>query len=72
MNRIDRLTAILLKLRSKRILTGQEIADHFASESKRYKSNNQIEQALNAIQQGLNVMPEHTELLLLQEEHFDD
>jgi predicted DNA-binding transcriptional regulator YafY len=29
MNRIDRLTAILLKLRSKRILTGQEIADHF-------------------------------------------
>ena len=29
MNRIDRLTAILLKLRSKRVLTGQEIADHF-------------------------------------------
>jgi len=29
MNRIDRLTAILLKLRSKRMLTGQEIADHF-------------------------------------------
>lgn len=50
----------------------KEIADHFASESKRYKSNNQIEQALNAIQQGLNVMPEHTELLLLQEEYFDD
>lgn len=29
MNRIDRLTAILLKLQSKRLLTGQEIADHF-------------------------------------------
>lgn len=29
MNRIDRLTAILLKLQSKRMLTGQELADHF-------------------------------------------
>lgn len=48
----------------------KQIADHFLSESKRYKSNNQTEQALNAIQQGLNVMPDHPELLLMQEEYF--
>ena len=29
MNRIDRLTAMLLKLQSKKVLTGQEIANHF-------------------------------------------
>lgn len=29
MNRLDRLTSILLKLQSKRMLTGQEIANHF-------------------------------------------
>jgi predicted DNA-binding transcriptional regulator YafY len=29
MNRFDRLTAILLKLQSRRMITGQEIADHF-------------------------------------------
>jgi len=46
----------------------KEIADHFATESKRYSSSRQSEQALNAIQQGLKVMPDHDELLLLREE----
>jgi serine/threonine protein kinase len=48
----------------------KEIADHFAAESKRYNANNQHEQAFNAIQQGLNVMPDHAELLFLREEYF--
>ncbi len=48
----------------------KEIADHFATESKRYSSNRQAEQALNAIQQGLKVMPDHAELLFLREEYL--
>ncbi|MFT6895922.1 MAG: serine/threonine protein kinase [Paraglaciecola sp.] len=48
----------------------KEIADHFAALSKQYMANRQTEQALNAIQQGLNIMPDHGELLLLREEYF--
>jgi len=45
-----------------------EISDHFATVAKQYDSNHQTEQALNAIQQGLKVMPDHTELLRMREE----
>ncbi|MFT5693522.1 MAG: serine/threonine protein kinase [Oceanicoccus sp.] len=48
----------------------KEIADHFAAEGKRYGANRQSEQALNAIQQGLKIMPDHAELLSLREEYF--
>lgn len=48
----------------------KEIADYFTAESKRYSANNQTEQAFNAIQQGLDVMPEHAELLFLREAYL--
>lgn len=48
----------------------KEIADHFAAESKRFSANSQTEQAFNAIEQGLNVMPDHAELLFLREEYL--
>lgn len=47
----------------------KEVADHFASEGKRYSANRQSEQAFNAIQQGLKIMPDHAELLYLLDEY---